>query len=115
MIAKYFFNFQNKIRFNKQMNYFVFLVVAITPLIYLPNPIDYSGLPKIMFLAFTTVIIFVIKMIRKDNENYLVLREDKLIFLYVFLLIISTFLSYNLRFSILGVNDTLKVYHFDAK
>lgn len=102
MKTKKFLNLHSKIIFSEQMNFFVFLAVAITPLIYLPNPINYSELPKLMFLVFITVVIFAIMIIIKDKENYLVHREDKLIYLYILLLITSTFFSYNRRFSLLG-------------
>lgn len=101
-MARISYKFKNKIIFNAQMSYFIYIILIVTPLIYLPNPINYSELPKIVFLVLMIIIMFLFMSFKESNNNYFGLREYKIICLYIILLVISSFCSYNFKFSIFG-------------
>jgi len=118
MEQEYYLNFKDKMEFRIRMNYFLFLVLFITPFIYIPNPINYSGLPKFVFLIFITTVISAVMILKKDKEKEPEFLEDRLLLAYVVLMILSTFFSYNMEYSMFGYSTryegllTILIYIF---
>jgi putative inorganic carbon (HCO3(-)) transporter len=102
----------------RKMNFFILVIVAVTPFMYFPNVISYSSLPKFLFLLLLTIVIAITMLLRKSKETYPVYREDKLLILYLLFLILSTIFSHNHLYSLIGYSTrfegliTLIIYIF---
>lgn len=104
--------------YKEKMNFFIMIIIAVTPFMYFPNEISYSSLPKFLFLLLLTVVISITMLLRKSKENYPIISEDKLLFLYLLLIMLSTTFSYNRLYSLIGYSNrfegliTLIMYFF---
>src|SRR5690554_3005155 len=104
--------------YKEKMNFFILIIVAFTPFMYFPNTISYSSLPKFLFLLLLTVLISITMLLRKSKETYPIHREDKLILVYLFLIILATIFSHNHLYSLIGYSTrfegliTLLMYIF---
>ena len=104
--------------YKEKMNFFILIIVAVTPFMYFPNTISYSSLPKFLFLLLLTVLISITMLLRKSKETYPIHREDKLISMYLLLIILATIFSHNHLYSLIGYSTrfegliTLLMYIF---
>lgn len=88
--------------YKEKMNFFILVIVAVTPFMYFPNILNYSTFPKFIFLSILTVLISIVMLLRKNKESYQILIEDKLILSYFIFLILSTLSTRNHLHSLIG-------------
>lgn len=104
--------------YKEKMNFFIMVIIAVSPFMYFPNEISYSSLPRFLFLLLLTVAISITMFLRKSKENYPTIFEDKLLLLYLLLIMLSTAFSYNHLYSLIGYSNrfegliTLIMYFF---
>jgi len=104
--------------YKEKMNFFIMIIIAVTPFLYFPNEISYSSLPRFLFLLLLTVVISITMLLRKSKEDYPSIFEDKLLLLNLLLIMLSTAFSYNRLYSLIGYANrfegliTLIMYFF---
>jgi len=104
--------------YKEKMNFFIMIIIAVTPFMYFPNEISYSSLPRFLFLLLLTVVISITMLLRKSKEDYPTIFEDKLLLLYLLLIMLSTTFSNNRLYSLIGYSNrfegliTLIMYFF---
>lgn len=102
MDQEYRMNFKDSMTYRDRMNFFVFIVLSITPMVLVKNPYDYADLPKLIFLCGVTLVILTLSLLRIQKESNIYRIEDWLIWTYLILVTISTLFSWNVLNSIFG-------------
>lgn len=102
MINEYKYNLKDTISYKERINYLIYIVLTFTPFAYFKNPMYTIYLPKVMFLGFLYTIITILWLSKIDKPSREGFFENRLILLYMSLIIISTLFSPDLLNSIVG-------------
>src|SRR5690554_4247150 len=102
MINEYKYNLKDTISYSERINFFIYIILTLTPFAYFKNPVYSISMPKMLFLIFITTIIIIMRLLIIEKPSRKRVFEDQLVLLYMGLIILSTLFSPDLLNSIFG-------------
>lgn len=89
--------------FSKRITSLLIIIICITPLIIIPFGFDYFYFPKILFIYAVSSVLAVFWLLNRLSNNLAMDFTEKLLIIYIMLIMISTIFSIDISRSIWGI------------